>query len=168
MTDLEQDLETWDGKSSDDITAIFERHRNSPRFAEKTVALLRNEPAAVGASWLLKRFLEQGGSLNSRTCHDICRSTPALRHWAARLHVLQCLPFLDIQAEDRKTLEPFVRDGLSDDRAFVRAWSYNGLNELSMRFPDLQEETRLILEMAMRDEAPSVKARVRNILRKNP
>lgn len=55
--------------------------------------------------------------------------------------------------------------GLSDNNKFVRAWAYNGLYELSRQYEDLRIETMLLLDAGLNDEAASVRARIRNILR---
>ncbi len=50
--------------------------------------------------------------------------------------------------------------------AFLRAWSYNVFYELSMQYPEHKKETKKLFEMAMKDEAPSVKSRIKNIMKK--
>jgi hypothetical protein len=66
---------------------------------------------------------------------------------------------------DRIEVETFLRQTLNDSNKFVRAWSYNGFYQLARHFPQYREEAEAIFEMALRDEAASVKARVRNIIR---
>ncbi|VAW46017.1 hypothetical protein MNBD_GAMMA04-800, partial [hydrothermal vent metagenome] len=46
-------------------------------------------------------------------------------------------------------------------------WAYNGFNELSVQYNEYRKETEAFFEMAMRDEAPSVRSRIRNILKQN-
>jgi len=60
-------------------------------------------------------------------------------------------------------VEIFLRVCLLDNNKFVRAWAYKGFYELAVQYP---KETRQFFEMAMRDEAPSVKSRIRNIMKK--
>lgn len=166
MLNLERDLARWDGKSADDIRCVYDRHHDESSFSDSLISLLGSSEFAVGASWLLKHYFEHGGTVDEKQCRTICNALPALSHWAASLHLLQCLPYLIITPQDRQVLELFVREGLGDRNKFVRAWSYNGLYELSKRFPDLRDETRIIFEMALRDEAPSVKARIRQLIKK--
>ena len=63
-------------------------------------------------------------------------------------------------------MEIYERHGLTDQNKFVRAWSYNGLYELATSFPSLRKEAERFFDMALADEAASVKARVRNIMKK--
>ncbi len=73
---------------------------------------------------------------------------------------------MEITNTEKKELEFFLRKCLTDENKFVRAWAYNGFYELSMPHSDYIAQTKQFLEMAMRDEAPSVKARIRNIMKK--
>jgi len=63
-------------------------------------------------------------------------------------------------------VEAFLKKCLVDDNKFIRAWAYNGFYELSVQYPEHKDETKQFFEMAMRDEAPSVKSRIRNIMKK--
>ena len=160
---LEQDVSTWDGKSSDDIKAVYSHHAGDPDFIECVIAMIRRGESMNGATWLLKHALDLGESLDEDSIHDIYQSLPELTDWQARLHVLQCLPRMPVSAEDRPAVEAFVRNGITDGNKFVRAWSYNGLHELARQYPELDEDARIILDIALRDEAPSVVARIRKI-----
>ncbi len=73
---------------------------------------------------------------------------------------------MPIAKGEKKKIEVFLRQCLTDGNKFVRAWAYNGFYEISVQYPEYKKETKLFFEMAMRDEAPSVKARIRNIMKK--
>ncbi len=47
----------------------------------------------------------------------------------------------------------------------LRARSYNEFYELSMQYPE-HKKTKNSLKWPMRDEAPSIKSRIRNIMKK--
>jgi len=49
------------------------------------------------------------------------------------------------------------------ENKFVRSWAYNGFYGLSRQYPEYIQETKQFFEVAMKDEAPSVKARIRNV-----
>ncbi|WP_286235611.1 hypothetical protein [Thalassotalea sediminis] len=74
---------------------------------------------------------------------------------------------MSITNEESSNVYKFLRQTLTDQNNFVRAWSYNGFYELSRQHSMYKDETEQYFEMAMRDEAPSVKARIRNIMKKN-
>lgn len=124
---------------------------------------MENPACTIGASWLVKHHLESNKSLSENERTVVYQLLPALEEWQARLHVLQSIPLMPIPESCWQALEIFLRQSLNDPNKFVRAWTYNGLHELA-RFNDaLREEVDAILEMGLRDEPASVKARIRNI-----
>ena len=165
-SDLDRDLACWDGKSSSDIQAIYDRHCDAQSFAKNLVSLMTTGVQQKGASWMLKCYLEQGGFLDAQDIRAIYASIPRLTDWETRLHTLQSMPYMPIEPRDRELVEVFVREGLTDENKFIRAWSYNGMYELAGSFPELRKAACQFFEMAMRDESPSVKARIRNLLKK--
>ena len=116
---------------------------------------------------MLKRHLENNHKLSESETTAIYQNLENLVHWESKLHVLQCLSYLLIPKPDKSGVETFLRNCLMEENKFVRAWAYNGFYELSVQYPEYAEETRQFFEMAMRDEAPSVQSRIRNILKKD-
>lgn len=163
---IEQDISRWDGKSAEDIKVVFELYRELPDFADRLVELLHDESLQKGASWLLKALLESGHALTPIQEKVILSMLAEFENWETKLHILQCLPYMRVDQQSAQALYYFLRSNLDDDNKFVRAWSYNGFYELSRQYPEYAEETRQYFDLAMRDEAASVKARIRNILKK--
>ena len=97
------------------------------------------------ATWLLKKHLELGNSLSAGDCRAIFAGLSVYEHWETRLHVLQCLPYLQIVDEDCVALEMFLDGCLASDKKFVRAWAYNGYNELSLRFAQYRKRWTVCL-----------------------
>ncbi len=163
---IKQAISNWDGKSADDIAAIYHHHSGQSSFLTDIIALIEHPSFQKPASWLLKYHLESGAKLEVKTSKNIYVLLTKLKDWESRLHILQCIPMLPIEKTDKKKVELFLRDCLCDRNKFVRAWAYNGFYELSSQYPEYLEETKQFFEMAMRDEAASVKARIRNIMKK--
>lgn len=163
---LEKEIISWDGKSSSDIDAIYTRHSDDDSFVSKIIELSRKVDLQKGTTWLLKHHLESGQKLETDKCAAIFKILPKLEHWETKLHTLQCLPYMQISKAEKKDVEVFIRNCLIDDNKFVRAWAYNGFYEMSLQYPEYREETTQFFEMAMRDEAPSIRARIRNIMKK--
>lgn len=163
---IEQDIAAWDEKSAADIKAIYDAHHAEADFADSIIDLSFTQTFEKGATWLLKAWLESGHTLTKSQIRKIYGALDQLEHWEARLHVLQCIPFMPIPEVESKNVYTFLRLSLTDQNKFVRAWSYNGLYELSKQYSKYLNETRQYFEMAMCDEAPSVKARIRNIMKK--
>ncbi|MCG8673602.1 MAG: hypothetical protein MI867_29710 [Pseudomonadales bacterium] len=164
--DLVQEFLDWDGKSASDIEAIYSRHSDDASLVPRIIELSAQVDFQKAATWLLKRHLEGGQKLEANETVALFELLPQLENWETMLHLLQCLPYLQIGATKKKDVEVFLRKCLVNSNKFVRAWAYNGFYEISLQYPEYKEETKQFFEMAMRDEAPSVKARIRNIMKK--
>ena len=55
---VKTEIEQWDGKSANDIGVIYERHCYDSSFISEIIALVGNVSLQKGATWLLKRYLE--------------------------------------------------------------------------------------------------------------
>ncbi len=163
---LQKEIESWDGKSIRDISEIYDRHCHNEEFKSDLLRLAGDPVTQKGSTWLLKHHLENDINPSNRELADIYNKLDVLEHWESKLHVLQSLPFLTIPKNHKNKVEIFLRACLMENNKFVRAWAYNGFYELAVQYPEYVQETREFFEMAMRDEAPSVKSRIRNILKK--
>ncbi len=161
-----QDLSFWNGRSIDDILKIYHEYESSSSFVDELVSLITERIEENGATWLLKHHLEQGARLRSEHVDRIYKVLPRLSDWEGRLHILQSIPYMPIDDNNRDLVETFVRKGLNGDHKFIRAWSFNGLYELANTFPDLRREAHEIFEQALNTESNSVTARIRNVLKK--
>lgn len=162
---IEQEITLWDGKSSSDIENIYSRYSSDDGFVSTLIALCECKIFENGATWLLKHHLERKNNIENRDVSAIYNMALKLEHWEAKLHVLQCMADMPICKTDKNKVERFLRDCLIDSNKFVRAWAYNGFYLMSVQYPEYKTETERIFEIAMRDEAPSVKARIRNIIK---
>jgi len=166
MTTLSEEIATWDGKSVASLQSTYERHRADEDFVATVLAHVADVESQRAATWLLKRHLEAGDSLTAADCRTVLGVLSDQNHWESKLHVLQCLPYLDIREEDRAGLEKFLDAGIRSEKKLVRAWAYNGFNELAMRFPRYREAVDGMLAGVGESEAASVRARIRNILKR--
>jgi len=164
MTLLDE-IASWDGKSAAALQSTFERHSDEEDFLATILEHIADVEMQRAATWLLKRHLEVGTSLFPEGSRVILDALSDQEHWESKLHILQCLPYLDIDEDQSADLERFLDSCLESDNKFLRAWAYNGFNELSLRFPRYREEVNLMLARAVDSEAASVRARIRNILK---
>lgn len=160
---LEQAIAGWDGKSSSDIAEIYAGYQGVGDFVSDIIKLSHQPALQKGTTWLLKKHLENKAELKASDCTLLLRLLPQLEHWEARLHLLQCLPYIRISPDEVSAVDAFLRNNLGDTHKFVRAWAYNGFYELALQYPAYQHEAKQLFDLAMREEAPSVKARIRNI-----
>ena len=164
--DLKEHLLTWDGKSKEDIEAIYHGYSNSSDFLDRLIKLCSDESVNVAATWLLKCGLEHDVQMTKAQMGKVLKVLPIITQWEAKLHILQCLPFFSISKTYKARVELFLRETIADNNKFIRAWSYNGFYVLSQQYPEYIEETKQFFDMAMRVEAASVKARIRNLMKK--
>ncbi|TQV70728.1 hypothetical protein FKG94_20580 [Exilibacterium tricleocarpae] len=163
---IKKAIAAWDGKSAQDIGAIYQSYGRAPSFIREVLLLLGGESSQQGASWLLKRFFEDGRELDAATVNKIYGLLPKLVDWQTKLHILQCIPYMPIEKRQAKRLQRFLQQCLTGDNKFVRAWAYNGFYELAVQHHEYEAQAREFFAMAMKDEAASVKARIRNLLKR--
>jgi hypothetical protein len=158
-------LLAWDGRDSLPLRDLADGLAVTPESVGQLVTLARrSEPALpVGATWVLKRWLERGHAFDRRLSGRLAVLLDRELPWAAALHVLQSLPRLDLTPDRWRDLEPALEAHRRSPRAIVRAWAYNGLALLADREPGLRRRVRALLDAALADEAPSVQARIRNV-----
>jgi len=162
-TTLSEEIASWDGKSAAVLESTYERHGAHDDFVATILAHLSDVELQRAATWLLKRHLEVGNSLSVAECRAVFGGLSVQEHWESKLHILQCLPYLDIPEDDIVGLERFLDACLESERKFVRAWAYNGFNELALRFPRYREKVDGMLARAAESESASVRARIRNM-----
>ncbi|MCG7872792.1 MAG: hypothetical protein N0C81_20330 [Candidatus Thiodiazotropha lotti] len=162
---IRKGLEKWNGKSVDDISRLYGLNRTDEAFVNVVISLFKQPDCESGATWLLKRYLEDHKRIDDSHLDEVFKSLAGLNHWQSKLHLLQCLSYFKISKSNKRRLELFLRECLTSSNKFVRAWAYNGFYELTIQHPQYMDETKSFFEMAMRDEAPSVKARIRNIMK---
>lgn len=164
-TALIEKMAAWDGKSVAVLQSAYERHHAEENFVTTILEHLAKVEAQRAATWLLKKHLEAGNTLTAAESRAIVGGLSLQEHWESKLHMLQCIRWLNIAEEDCAALERFLDAGVRSDSKFVRAWAYNGFNELSLRFPRYRKMTDRMLAQASESEAASVRARIRNILK---
>ena len=114
-------------------------------------------------TWLLKKYLENKKEITGSDSSTIWQSLTLINHWGAKLHVLQCLPLIEIAIPDKDLIETFLRKNFGSKNKFVRAWSYSGFYELANQFPEYRKEAVQLIENAILTESASVKARLRYV-----
>jgi hypothetical protein len=119
---------------------------------------------AAGATWLLRRWSEEGRPVPPSALAALSRRLDEVRDPWARLHLVQALPSMGVSAGLVAPWAAFCRTGLRGEAPFLRAWSLNALVHLSSEDPALASEAREALEAALSDPKASVRARARKIL----
>ena len=166
MIELKNALTSWDGKSSQDITEIYQQYHSHSSFSEALFSYLSDAKLQMAASWLIKHDLEQGGQVSHQQVSVLFQHIDQNADWQSQLHLLQCFSYLIIPDNLHTQVEFFIRHCLTSDNKFVRAWAYSGFYYLAKQYPFYQPEVREFFELALKDEAASVKARIRQLIKK--
>jgi len=163
---LATEIANWNGHCAADIEEIFESYFSDADFINHLIKFLDDELLQSGASWLLKHYFETKGVVDESQADQILSKLYQLNIWQAQLHILQSLAYIPISIDKKENVEYFLRNNLSSENKYVRAWAYDGFYLLSTQFSEYAVEVEQFFEMAMKNEAPSVKARIRNSIKK--
>jgi len=117
----------------------------------------------VGATWILKRWLEEGVPEVERSAENLVELSPHATDWRVQLHLLQMLPSLRVPVASLKVLTTVLPGLVMDENNFVRAWALSGLAALADQNDELRQDVVSVTKKAETDHAPSVRARVRQI-----
>ena len=160
---LRDELLHCDGGAADELSVIYARFHDDKQFVRDLIASLDSPRTEQAASWLLKRYLEEDGEMAGKQVGQLLKRAQQLTHWQTTLHLLQMLPMLTIPAGAAAGLHVFLKDCLQEKNKFIRAWAYGGLHILGQQHEQYYADAQACLDMAMQDEAPAVKARIRRL-----
>lgn len=167
--DLMAELAAFDGRHTDVLEALAARLEPDETVVHELIRIAgaENDAMQSPATWLLKRFQDRGHAFSTAEVTALLDLLEHVGDWEAKLHLLQTLSSLPIPKGRETTLRDLlVGDGfLSNPNKFVRAWSYNGLAALASQHAAFRPAVAKRLKAAVTDEAPSVRARIRNILK---
>ena len=159
-------LDKWDGKSADYLMTVYVQFSEKNNFLCSLIDVIVLTRYQKGSTWLINHWLSNGGKLSRLGTENLIDSLVLLEEWESKLHVLQSFQYLLFPDSKKTELESFILTSLSEKNRFVRAWAYNSYHLLSKRFPEYRDDAIKALEIGLRDESASVKARIRNVLKK--
>lgn len=162
-------LESYDGKTVSTLETIYRNYLHDAEALEELVSLVAHPATNVqtGATWLLKKCLQQGLVLAPELQQRLLDQLQNIACWQSRLHLCQALPHLHLQPGQKRTVETFYQECLTEKNKFVRAWAYNGLYALAKIFPENLPATIELLNEAYRNESAAVRARIRNLIQED-
>ena len=163
--DLRATLDAFDGVHTNTLEKIAATLPCEPCILSDLCDLtLSGESKLQSAStWLLKRASERGVTFNDEQSRMLLEVLLRKSHWEAKLHILQMLDKLTIPAKAVQPLWTRLREMSVDVNKLIRAWSYHGIAALAEQHPKYRAEAVRWLEQGERDDAPSVRARIRRL-----
>jgi len=162
---LVESLRQFDGKRTVDLERLSDSLPRSDDTVARLLALAEHDEMTVqvGATWILKRWLEEGGPHVERSAVHLVQLLTHATHWQARLHLLQMLASLCVPVESLSVLAKELSGLLMDDNKFVRAWALSTLANVANQNDALRQKVISMMKNAGNDDAASVRARVRQI-----
>jgi hypothetical protein len=165
ISQLEAQLQDFDGKHVDSLFRVAERLPLDGSTIDQLLSLAQRSDAPIqtAATWLLKHIQSRNISLTpaqvTRVIEQFCSSGP----WESRLHIVQMLPNVAIPAACTEQLFQSLVAAVSERNKFIRAWVYTALHTLALQHRNYAVEVIPLLDQAARDEAASVRARLRQL-----
>lgn len=148
-----------------ELERYYDLNHENEDFSDNLLNQLPDDEFENANTWLLKRYLENGNRLPENSEIKILDLLPHLSSWEAKLHLLQILPYITVPKSRSATIRKILLALIEENNKFIRAWAYNGLYYLQTCHPEYKTEMIILLNKAYSNEAPSIKARIRNILR---
>jgi len=163
--DIAATLRSYDGKRVAPFRAVAEAVRDAPESAVDELvdlAAAAETELQVGATWVLKHLAERGTAPRARNAAAILSLLERPLAPDAVLHLLQTIPYMEIEAAQHGALRRTLLQLITSKRTFIRAWAYNGLGVLAARDPSLRSEVGRLFDRAAKTETAAVKARIRH------
>ena len=167
--DLKEELLAYDGKRKELLEKIASCLVFSSDETDTLCSLARGASPIfqAGSTWLLKRGLEEGQLLTTKQTKALLTLLSQEIHWEAQLQILQMLPYLKFGETSCNRLFVTLKVLLNSSNKFVKAWTFNGFYILADRYPEYREEVLPLLQKGLQEESGSVKARIRNAVKRS-
>ena len=151
-----------------ELAEIYDELQEVENWTELLIEQMEHGKSCISVTWLLKHHLSRGGQLDPVLHGRMLSMLDATEEWEAKLHILQCIPFLAIHAEIVSDLHETIINLTRHTNAFIRAWALSGLHSLSLQYPEYRQDTEERLSRAMTRDSAAVRARIRRIRKLRP
>ena len=162
---IEAKIKDFDRRSPSLLGEAETQFGKQPGYAAALVGLIAHDEAPVssGATWLIKSFLEAGGSLSRSQRDSLFNQLGQVTAWDAQLHICQSLQFVKITSRQASLSLDWLRPLLSHRRPFLRAWSLDALCRVGASHPRIGRLAQDWLARGLEDGSASVRARSRQL-----
>ncbi len=167
-------LASFDGVRTQPLETAAERFPPSPERCDLLVQLAQDPDLRMqtAATWLLARWIESGTALLAPQVSILLHAADPVDSWQARLHLCQAFAAATVPSGTLPLARRYFRLWTADTRAFVRAWAYAALARTVLpksggpaHEASANRRLRTEIEVGLQDAAPSVRARVRRVLK---
>ena len=168
MDSLENLLANGKRNQTDDLEEYVAQAIENNRLVAEIVALSKHNKANIAARaiWIVRKLTETSPELLSKYKPILLNDLTQSPFWEVKAELCHIIPNLKLDYEEIKGAIAFFKNNLDDKSKIVKAWSLDALYEFSKIEPKITSEVERLLQMALKDEAASVRARARKILKK--
>jgi hypothetical protein len=165
ILNLIESLQEFDGKRTSTLERLSVSMPRNDDSLTQLLAVAEHDDTTlqVGATWILKRWLEDGVPQIEKSAADLVRLLKHATCWEVRLHLLQMLASMRIPARSMGSLKTLLPGLLVDENKLVRAWALSVLAEVADKSEASRADAISTIRHAENDDAASVRARVRQI-----
>ena len=163
--DIVSTLRRYDGKRVTPFREVLDAVRDAPESAiGELLELAASDEMTlqVGATWVLRSLAERGAALHGPQAEKLVRFLSQPIAPDALLHVLQTLPYIEVETAQQGALQNALLALIKSRRPFIRAWAYSGLGTLAARDPAFRHDVLTLFDHAARSETAAVRARIRH------
>ena len=161
---LEFELASRQSPSVRELENINLQYESSDGYELQLLELAVDPKMESSATWLIKRWLEDRKSADRSFAIRLLDLLTLIRGWQAKLHLLQCLQYLELTGPDVPVVRVEILGLLDSSNKLVRAWAYDGLYRLAQLQHSNSAADMIRLNQALQEESPAVRARIRNLL----
>jgi len=160
---------SFDGKHVDQLRSALSSEMSSIEWDE-FVAFLDHENLRyqTASTWMMKAALEQAIEQPIGAKRAFVDAGGRFSGWEPRLHLLQSVRLMDLDDQRIGQVKKLAQNWASDQKTLVRVWSLDVLVRLNANDPSQSKVVAELLRSALEDDAGSMKARARNLIKEFP
>lgn len=166
-TQMQNLLSEFDGRATTILTEIEARCGQQAGYVDALIGFVAAEDANLseGATWLLKAWLDDKKLLSVSQTRSFLSAVPKVSSWQAQLHICQSIRYLSLPRSDILQIIDWLKPLLHHKRPFLRAWSLDAIVAIAQSHPNYRDLAVEALANAEQDDAASVRARARSLLK---
>ncbi|GEM_PF-5998054 len=151
----------------DDLDEVLQLALKHETFVADLVEFSAHQRANVAARaiWVIQKIADTNPVLLLKHKHRIINKLTKSSHWEVKAELCHVIPKLSLTRKESLVAIAFFESCQRDASKIVRAWSLNGLYELSKSIPSLIPKVFGLLNEALKSDVPSIRARARNIIK---
>ena len=167
MSTLSEMLACGKRNQTDDLGDLLEQSLENPALVDELIDLAVDSRSNVAARaiWIVRQVAESEPRRLARRKRRVLGLLSGDLQWEVKAELCHILPRLSLTHADSKVVIAFFESCQDDASKIVRAWSLNGLYELSRSEPRLATRVAAMIADALEADSPAIRARARNILK---